>query len=272
MRSEIFDLAICVHLTSEKNVRHILRSGIKAMPLRTGAKGVFCMPVLPNYYASHQWLRELKRRQPTIVAIDFRLPSQETVLVGHFSAPHAEVSISEAAKIILSAEDPLGYEILLPRSVRKEEIHKVRSVSQVIGWRYAPGAKGQKPFCTCKFCISGDFGANKLRQRLGRPERQPLSKQEVMDVLRSGEDPGMMCNVLYNELGGKRRNNPEELDFLLDFPSADVQAALAFALRFYRGKTAESMLLHLAGHSEEQVRSEAQDSLSIRKGASAQEQ
>ncbi|MFN8555337.1 MAG: HEAT repeat domain-containing protein [Candidatus Obscuribacterales bacterium] len=231
------------------------------MPLRTGGKGVFCMPVLPNYYASHQWLRELKRRQATMVAVDFRLPADEMVLVGHYSAPHAEVSISEAARIIMSAQDPLGYEILLPRSVESGEIHKVRSVAQVIGWRYSPKAKGQRPFCTCMFCVRGDYGANKLRKRFGTPDRQPLSKQQVLEILRKGDDPGKMCDVLYNCLGGKRRNNPEELEFLLESPSVEVQEALAFGLRFYRGKRAFSMLLRLSQHESEQVRLEARESL-----------
>lgn len=256
-----WSLSICVHLTAEKNVRHILRNGIKAMPLRAGGKGVFCMPVLPNYYASHQWLRELKRRQATMVAVDFRLPAREMVLVGHFSAPHAEVSISEAARVIMSAEDPLGYEILLPRSVESDEIHKVRSVSQVIGWRYSPKAKGQRPFCTCMCCIRGDYGANSLRKRFGTPDSQPVSKQQALEVLRKGDDLSKMRDVLYGCFGGKRRNNPEELEFLLEFPSPEVQEALAYALRFYRGKRAFSMLLQLAQNETEQVRLVARESL-----------
>lgn len=169
-------MTICVHLTLEENVSHILRVGIKAMPLHSGGKGVFCMPMLPNYYASHQWLRELRRgvrgRQP-LTAIDFKITSKEMVFVGHFSEPHIEVTLAEAVKTIMSAEDPMGYEILLPRSVRKSEIHKVRSVSQVIGWRYYPKAKG-KPPCTCDFCIRGEFGANKLRKLHQRESREAL--------------------------------------------------------------------------------------------------
>ncbi|MBS2003023.1 MAG: hypothetical protein JST44_16035 [Cyanobacteria bacterium SZAS LIN-5] len=180
-------MPICVHLTSEKNVRRILRQGIKATSLRTGGKGIFCMPVLPDYYASHQWIRELRRRQSTIVAVDFRLPPDEMVLVGHFAAPHAEVSISEACKIIMSVDDPMGYEILLPRSVSKDEIHKVRAVSQVIGWRYSPKAKGQRPFCTCKFCIGGEYGASKLRQRLGARGSKVLSSPDEQVRLADGE-------------------------------------------------------------------------------------
>ncbi len=46
-------MAILVHLAPEKLGARFLKSGIR--------KGVYCMPLLPNYYASHQWLRELKR-------------------------------------------------------------------------------------------------------------------------------------------------------------------------------------------------------------------
>lgn len=233
------------------------------MPIATGGKGVFCMPALPNYYASHQWLREIRRgshgRTP-LVAIDFRLPSNEMVLVGHFSEPHVQVTISEAAGIIMSAEEPLGYEILLPRSVARDEIHKVRSVPQVIGWRYYPKAKGNRPSCTCNCCIRGEYGANKLRQRLGMPDTKPASKQEMMEVLRNAKDPDAMCGALYS-LGTKKRNNPEELEFLLEHPSVDVQRGLAYALRFYRGKGATSMLVHLTKHEDEQVRLDAQESL-----------
>jgi hypothetical protein len=60
-RSEAMPLL--VHLTPEKYVARIVRNGI-----RTG-RGVYCLPVLPSYYVSHQWLRELKRRgQRTILA------------------------------------------------------------------------------------------------------------------------------------------------------------------------------------------------------------
>ncbi|MBX9690105.1 MAG: HEAT repeat domain-containing protein [Candidatus Obscuribacterales bacterium] len=232
------------------------------MPSSTGDRGVFCMPVLPNFYASHQWLRELRRGGRTaLVAIDFRLPKDEIVLVGHFSEPHLQVTIAEAAGIIMKAEDPMGYEILLPRSVARQEIHKVRSVSQVIGWRYYPKAKGNKPSCTCDFCIRGQYGANKLRERLGTADSKPLSKQQAMEILRNGDDPDAMRDVLYNFLGSKQRKNPEELEFLLDHPSSEVQRGLAFALRFYRGKKAAAMLSQLSQHEDEQVRSEAEESL-----------
>ncbi|HEY9759707.1 MAG TPA: hypothetical protein V6C97_31395 [Oculatellaceae cyanobacterium] len=189
-------MPLCVHLTSEKNVRHISRVGIKATQTRSGMKGVFCMPILPNYYASHQWLRELRRglrSNPTLIAIDFRLPSNELVLVGHFSEPHLEVTIGEASKLIMAVEDPMGYEILLPRSVTPKEIHKVRAVSQVIGWRYYPKAKGRPP-CPCSFCNRAEFGGKKLRLRLGTEEDRYEADDEEDEEIGDQEQQESSCS------------------------------------------------------------------------------
>jgi len=138
-----------VHLTAEKNVKQILWVGIKAQVGGiNGVKGVYCMPILQNYYVSHQWLRELRqgsgRRQMAMIAIDFRMDSKEIVLVGHYAQPHVETTVAQAIQVITAAQDPMGFEIFLPRSVKPEEIHKVRTVAQVIGWRYSPAAKGAK--------------------------------------------------------------------------------------------------------------------------------
>src|SRR5215207_7137247 len=63
------------HITREKDEKAICRNGIK--PTRVGADvaGVYAMPVLPNFFASHPWLRELRRLGSTpLVAIDFVVP------------------------------------------------------------------------------------------------------------------------------------------------------------------------------------------------------
>jgi hypothetical protein len=68
-------MATLVHLTPEKNASRILRHGINV------GRGIFCMPVLPHYYITHQWVRELKRQgQRSIVAIYFQVPADEVVL------------------------------------------------------------------------------------------------------------------------------------------------------------------------------------------------
>jgi hypothetical protein len=155
-------MPLLVHLTSEKNVRHILRSGIKEAKYR----GVYCMPVLPNYYISHQWLRELKRNgQRTYVAVYFRVSDQEIVSFGRYNQKHAQIPLSEAIQQLMTIADPLGYEMILSRTVRPQEIQRVRHIRQVMGWRYMPHAHG-KPFCRCSYCI----GRGQIK---GRGVREP---------------------------------------------------------------------------------------------------
>lgn len=55
----------------------------------------------------------------------------------------------------------------MPRRIDAAEIHRTRTLRQVLGWRYWPGANGRPPFCVCAFCTRGEYGARKLRERLG---------------------------------------------------------------------------------------------------------
>ena len=88
------------------------------------------MPVLPSYFASHQWLRELKRSGVReFVGVHFRLPDAEPVVVGHFKAAHVPMSAARAVRLLLAAADPRGYEVIVPRQVRPAEIHALRSVT-----------------------------------------------------------------------------------------------------------------------------------------------
>ena len=52
-----------VHLADDRDIALIQKHGIKAQKLHGGSeRWVFATLVLQNYYQSHQWLRELKRR------------------------------------------------------------------------------------------------------------------------------------------------------------------------------------------------------------------
>jgi hypothetical protein len=126
------------------------------------------MPVTPSYYASHQWLRELKRGgERTLVGIHFRLAGDEPVWVGHYGHAHLELPVGRAIRLFLQQADPLGYEFLVPRRIEPGEIVAVRTVPQVVGWRYHPGAHGQRPTCACPFCLPpGSIKSRKLRARL----------------------------------------------------------------------------------------------------------
>jgi len=71
------------HLGDARAASAYRRSGIRMSRGRVRASGVFAMPVLPDYFASHQWLRELKRRGVrTFIGVYFRIPDEEIVLVG----------------------------------------------------------------------------------------------------------------------------------------------------------------------------------------------
>ncbi|GHO46153.1 hypothetical protein [Ktedonospora formicarum] len=152
-------MPVLVHLTPAKNVKRILRSGI-----HQSRQGVYCLPVLQSYYVSHQWMRELKRwGQRTFIGIYFHVPDDEMVWFGHYNQPHQYVTVSEAISQLMQQVDPQGYEIIIPRSISAKELHKIRTVSRVVGWRYQPGVR-QCAWCACPICVSrGEIKSRKKR-------------------------------------------------------------------------------------------------------------
>ena len=154
-----------VHLGDARCTSSYRRSGIGASPMRGQIPaGVFAMPVLPEYFISHQWLRELKRKGVrTFIGVYFRVSDAEPVLVGHYRNAHAEMAAAEAAKLIMDADDPRGYEVIVPRRIDSDEIKSIRAVHRVVGWRYYPEAKGKRPFCGCPSCTRGEIRARRLR-------------------------------------------------------------------------------------------------------------
>ncbi|SIN93724.1 hypothetical protein SAMN05444166_1693 [Singulisphaera sp. GP187] len=161
-------MPILTHLTSEKHAGAIRRSGIRVATGGFGTyRGVFCMPVLPDYFTTHQWLRELKRRgQRTIVAVDFRLRSDDPAWVGHYNRPHAETTVGGAIGMLMELADTRGFEVIVPRKIRNDEILRFRTPRQVIGWRYQPDANRTRP-CPCRACLpNGTIKSRRLRRRL----------------------------------------------------------------------------------------------------------
>ena len=166
-------MALFVHLAPESRIALIRRNGIRRLRKAHGEfpGGVFAMPVTRSFLVSHQWLRELKRRGTGAIAgVYFRIADAEQVWVGHYNRAHRWMSAAEAHTTFLTAEDRQGWEVIIPRRIERDEIHRVRHLPQVVGWRYWPGTKGKPPFCTCRFCTRGDYGARRLRSstRLAR--------------------------------------------------------------------------------------------------------
>ncbi|MGK8485735.1 HEAT repeat domain-containing protein [Nocardia asiatica] len=246
-------MALLVHLTPEKNARRIRRAGITARGL---GHGVFCMPVLPSYVLSHQWLRELRRGgQRLIVAVYFRIPDDEPVLVGHYSAAGANMSAADAVSLILHAEDARGYQIVVPRSITAAELQRVRYVRQVTGWRYHPDAHGRRP-CACPACLGrGEFKAADLRRRF--PIEPPeLTKPQLLDRLRKADNDDELIDALYG-LGRRSRGDVTDIAYLVDHVNSEVRLALASALRRYRGSEARWLLARLAADPDPEVRDAA---------------
>ena len=88
-----------VHLTTESRIPRIRRNGIARLrkPGGTSPEGVYAVPVTRSFYVSHQWLRELKRRnQGPIARIYFRIADEQLVWVGHYGQAHRLVTAAEA--------------------------------------------------------------------------------------------------------------------------------------------------------------------------------
>ncbi len=164
-------MAMFVHLAQQSRVASFRRNGIRRLRKPGGVfpGGLFAVPVTRNFYISHQWLRELKRRnQGPLAGIYFRIPDEVQVWVGHYNRHHRWMSASEAVAEFMSADNAMGWEVVIPRRIHPDEIHRTRHLPQVLGWRFSPTAKGKPPFCACKFCTLGDYGARRLRERLGK--------------------------------------------------------------------------------------------------------
>jgi hypothetical protein len=105
-------MALFVHLTDEKNRRHI-HDGIKQGKIHDEAvsRGVFCMPVISDFYATHQWLREMKmcRAANSIIAIYFKIPDNESVLYGQYNMQMLKTTAAEAHKIFNELENKSAF-------------------------------------------------------------------------------------------------------------------------------------------------------------------
>lgn len=153
-------MATFVHLTAEKNVNRILRNGISHLRSKPNCpRGIFAMPVTRNFYVSHQWLREMKRRgHGPVAAVYFRIADADTVWVGHYNRAHQQMTAAQAAALIASQENSEGYEVIVPARIGRSQIRRTKRLPQLVGWRYYPGAHGDKP-CGCPVCQRGDYGA-----------------------------------------------------------------------------------------------------------------
>jgi hypothetical protein len=156
-----------VHLANEKNSAKILNAGLK---IGSYGRGIYCMPVLPNFFISHQWLRELKTSgAKTLVGVYFKVDSSEMVFAGKFSSKHRHITLGEAIKEIMLLPDAQGYELIVDRKIQANEITKIRHLPQIVGWRYFPDSHNKKP-CNCEYCLRGNIKGKRTYYRLNKNE------------------------------------------------------------------------------------------------------
>lgn len=238
-------MAKFVHVTSTRAAQRIQRSGIAARSFGSaGGRGVYCMPVLPSFTLTYQWVRELRRWQPgVLVAVQLQLDDDEPVTVGRYGAPPRHVTAAEAVAVVRGLDDPRGYEVFVPRAITAAEVWRVRAVPQGVGWRYVPGAHGRRP-CPC--CAPrGGYKVARLRGWFPYDE-PPRSKSELMARLRAAGTADEIIDVL-GELGRGRRGGAEELAYLVDHPDPYVRDTLDSVLRVYRGREARRLRQRLQG-------------------------
>lgn len=159
-------MAMFVHFAPSSQIASIKKHGLRA---GKHARGVYAVPATPDFYASHQWLRELRRGHAgkTLVAVYFHLDGDTPALFGGYGGPHALGTADMAVAALMQADQKLGFETILDGPVSPSAITSFRNVPQVTGWRYFPAAKGRKP-CACPACLGrGEAYSRKIRAKFG---------------------------------------------------------------------------------------------------------
>lgn len=153
-------MAMFVHLAFETDRSSIEKNGISPSKSQ---KCVYATPVSSNFFVSHQWLRELKRRKNgRLIGVYFRIPDEEQVFAGRYNGSHEEMTAAQASGSI--SEEDLGFEVIIQRKIEVGEIHRIKQLPQGIGWRYYPESHGKEP-CGCPYCQKGAYGGRSLRKK-----------------------------------------------------------------------------------------------------------
>lgn len=252
-------MPVLVHLADERDWAAIEKNGIKP---GKGRQGIFCMPVTQSFYVSHQWLRELKRRGVrSYVGVYFKLDSNTMLYAGKYHEEHRYIPLGKAIKEIMSMEDPMGYELLIDRKIEAKEIESIRMLPQNMGWRYFPASHEKGISCSCPMCLPrGEIKAKRLRDKLGPPVKPPPYNKLLAQILVE-EDYDEIETLLWSIKANRRRSDPQDLMFLLDKGSDDINRLLARTLGVFRHKHTRGCLNTLLTLPDEGTRENAAISL-----------
>lgn len=159
-------MPLFVHITSEDIAKKVKRGGLRAEASNyIKERGVFAMPVTPNFQITHQWVREVKQwRRGQMVGIYFRIPDSELVWVGQYNAQHQSMTAAQALAQVMAQTKMTGLQVIIPRRVGPGEIVRIRPLPQIVGWRHYPEAHGRHPFA-CACCQCGMYNSRKIREK-----------------------------------------------------------------------------------------------------------
>ncbi|MHC6202948.1 hypothetical protein ACYULU_07120 [Breznakiellaceae bacterium SP9] len=184
-------MAVFVHFTDENNKNSIIKNGIKIDTIHYEeiSKGIFCMPVLADFYATHQWVREIKQYNSgnEIIAIYFKIPDDEIVFCGKYNEKLEKVKAAETHKIFIDLEDKMGFQAIITRKVVKNEITRIKNIPQIIGWRHFPKSHERKR-CLCPACLAkGAFKSKKIKiaalKKLFKELQKTNGNEKINDIL-----------------------------------------------------------------------------------------
>jgi HEAT repeat protein len=260
-----------LHLAPAAKERAIRRSGLAggraSFEDESGvavvlSRAVYAMPVVPDFWTSHQWTRELRGRNgERLVAVHFRLPDDELVHVGRYAQPHRLLPAAAAARWVM--DHPEGAEIVVPRKVTRREVVAVRQAPQLVGWVQSPEKKD--PFgCVCVVCLPD--GTPELMRRVRAAFRAGLDQAR-----RAGDDEDGLVDGLSNlQIPLERargRLAPTPLVAFARSLSVRARRQVAWLLRFFRARQVEETLLALVSDADADVRETAVDALLRTSGA-----
>nr|WKN34110.1 HEAT repeat domain-containing protein [Tunicatimonas sp. TK19036] len=248
-----------VHLADERDAKKILNAGIK---IGKGRNGIFFMPVIPDFYITHQWLRELKRRGVrTYIGVYFKLNSDKMVWAGKYYQQHSQITLGNAINEFMNLEDKSGYEFIIERKIEPKEIRKIRHLPQIVGWRHMPDSHLKGLHCACPVCISpGDINSRKKREKI-EPTEKVRSYNELLERLKTENNEDEIDDIFWEIRRKKRRDDPEKLRFLIDKENTSILISLAIALAYYKHENAIKMLLELCIHEDAEVRQYSAESI-----------
>ena len=237
-----------VHLAPAPLARRIERAGLRGGPRRFQVDGetieveraVFAAPHLDDFWHTHQWLRELRRwRRDELVAVDFRLGSEEPVLFGPDWRAHVRCTLGEAIGRARAA--PMGAEIVIPRDVLPGELVRVRRVRQDVGWIEKPPPHAPRG-CVCQMCLPA--GMPDVRRRLRAHWRHGV---RLLGAAGSDEARLDALARMTDALQRLREDVPDvrPLVRLTDHASPRVRGSVAWMLGMARTPPARAALLEM---------------------------